>query len=99
MLLSCRLVSQYSNIEKQDYKAIDISISNIDSLDRYAQAILYLKSLKSVTKVSVKRISLNYVVFELIGDQGIDGIQQAISLGKKLQFVEGSDDIEYRLLP
>ena len=94
-----KLVSQYSNIEKQDYKAVDISISNIDSLDRYAQAILYLKSLKSVTKVSVKRISLNYVVFELIGDQGIEGIQQAISLGKKLQFVEGSDDIEYRLLP
>ena len=55
--------------------------------------------MKSVTKVSVKRISLNYVVFELIGDQGIEGIQQAISLGKKLQIVEGSDDIEYRLLP
>jgi hypothetical protein len=52
-----------------------------------------------VTTVNVKRVSSTYVVFEVTGDRGVDGIHQAIAIGKILQSVEGSDEIEYRLLP
>ena len=94
-----KLVSRYTNIQKQDFESVEILISDINSIDKYAETFSYLKSLQSVTRVSVKQASPNHIVFELIGEQGVDGIQQAIALGKKLQSIEGSDDIEYRLLP
>ena len=94
-----KLVSRYTNIQKQDFESIEILISDINTIDNYAETFSYLKSLQSVTRVSVKQVSPNHIVFELTGEQGVDGIQQAIALGKKLQSIEGSDNMEYRLLP
>lgn len=94
-----KLVSRYTNIQKQDFESIEILISDINTIDNYAETFSYLKSLQSVTRVSVKQVSPNHIVFELISEQGVDGIQQAIALGKKLQSIEGSDNMEYRLLP
>ena len=94
-----KLVSHYTNIEEKNTEAIELLVSDIDSLDKYAQTFSYLKSLQSVFIVNVKRVSSTYVVFELTGDRGSDGIYQEIALDKILESVDGGDRIEYRLLP
>ena len=94
-----KLVSHYVNTEEKNTEAIELLVNDIDSLDKYAQTFSYLKTLQSVSRVNVKQVSSTYVVFELTGDRGSDGIYQAIALDKILESVEVGDRIEYRLLP
>ena len=94
-----KLVSHYKNTGEKNTEAIELLVNDIDSLDKYAQTFSYLKSLQSTFTVNVKRVSSTYVVFELTGDRGSDGIHQEIALEKILESVEGGDRIEYRLLP
>ena len=94
-----QLVSHYSDDGRQDIQVIELLVNDIENIDEYAQIFSYLTSLQSVNQVNVKEVTSRHVVFELTSERGVAGVHQAISLGKILESIEGSSELEYRLLP
>jgi len=96
-----RLVSYYSDTDTagQDTQVIELLVNDIKNIDEYAQIFSYLTTLQSVNQVNVKEVTSKHVVFELTSDRSVAGVHQAISLGEILESVEGSNKLEYRLLP
>tara|TARA_B100001250_G_scaffold407639_1_gene428729 strand:- start:1917 stop:2960 length:1044 start_codon:yes stop_codon:yes gene_type:complete len=93
------LVSYYSDTRQQDTQVIELLVNDIENIDQYAQTFSYLNSLQYVNKIMVKEVTTQHVIFELTSNRGIDSLDQAISLGKILESIEGSNKLEYRLLP
>ncbi len=93
-----RLATQYANTGSARAEVIELLVSDINDLDEYARALSYLESLQSVTAVHVKRVSADAVMFEVISHGGLTAINQTISLGKTLELVSNSEQLNYRLL-
>jgi uncharacterized protein len=93
-----RLASQYANTGSTRTEVIELLVSDINDLDEYARALAYLESLQSVTDVQVKRVSADEVMFEVISHGGLTAINQTIALGKTLELVSNSEQLNYRLL-
>jgi uncharacterized protein len=93
-----RLATQYANTGSTRTEVIELLISDINNLDEYARALSYLESLQSVTTVQVKRVSSDEVMFEIISHGGLTAINQTIALGKTLELVSNSAQLNYRLL-
>ncbi len=96
--LADRLASQYANTGSTRTEVIELLVSDINDLDEYARALAYLESLQSVTTVQVKRVSVDEVMFEIINHGGLTVINQTIALGKTLELVSNSEQLNYRLL-
>ncbi len=97
--LADRLAQQYTNTGSTRTELIELKVVDINSLDNYARALSYLESLQSVSTVNVKKVSENNVLFELISHGGHNVIDQAIVLGKTLEYVDTTEELTYRLLP
>ena len=83
----------------QNIQVIELLVNDISNIDEYAQTFSYLSSLQFVNQVNVKEVTSRHVVFELTSDRGVASVHKAISLGKILESIEGSSELEYRLLP
>ena len=94
-----RLAAQYANTGSTRTEVIELLVSNVNSVDGYAKALAYLESLQSIRTVQVKRVSSDNVLFEVISHGGQSAVDQAVSLGRTLELVSDSDQLNYRLLP
>ncbi len=93
-----RLASQYVNTGSTSTEVIELMVSNINDLDGYAKALSYLESLQAVSSVQVKQVSEGKVMFEIISHGGLSAFSQTIELGKTLELVSNSEQLNYRLL-
>ena len=94
-----RIASQYVNAGSSVSEVIELLVTDIDNLDKYARALSYLESVQSISSVQVKRVSRNNVMFTLVNRGGLAVIDQSIALGKTLELVSDNEQITYRLLP
>lgn len=92
-----RLASQYAHKGSTRAEVIELLVSDIDDLDKYARALAYLQSLQSVRTVQVKRVSANEVMFEVISHGGLTAINQTIALGNTLELISNNEQLNYRL--
>ena len=97
--LDDRIASQYVNAGSSVSEVIELLVTDIDNLDKYARALSYLESVQSISSVQVKRVSRNNVMFTLVNRGGLAVIDQSIALGKTLELVSDNEQITYRLLP
>ncbi|GJM05930.1 MAG: hypothetical protein DHS20C09_19260 [marine bacterium B5-7] len=97
--LADRIASQYANIGSSVSEVIELLVTDVDDLDKYARALSYLESVQSISSVQVKRVSKNDVMFTLVNRGGLAAIDQSIALGKTLELVSNNDQLTYRLLP
>jgi len=79
-------------------EALTLTVNNIHDLGQYVKVLHYLESLNSVTKVTVKTLEDDRVVFELINLGGLPVIVQAISLGNMLEPVSSMENLEFQLI-
>jgi uncharacterized protein len=93
-----RIAAQYASTGSTRSEILEMRVTNIIGLDEYARTLSYLESLQSVSKVHVKRVSKNEVVFELISHSGVSAMNQTIALGKTLELVSDNQQLTYRLL-
>lgn len=79
---------------------IGTRISGIYNLDQYAEALKYLQSLSSVTRVDVNQVTAGEVSFTLRARGGCPAVSQAIALGRKMApDGRAGDCSSYQLLP
>ncbi len=97
--LADRIASQYANTGSSVSEVIELLVTDVDNLDKYARALAYLESVQSISSVQVKRVSRNNVIFTLINRGGLAAIDQSIELGKTLELVSNNEQLTYRLLP
>ena len=97
--LADRIASQYANIGSSVSEVIELLVTDIDDLDKYARALSYLESVQSISSVQVKRVFRNNVMFTLVNRGGLAAIDQSITLGKTLELVNNDEQLIYRLLP
>lgn len=93
-----RLASQYVDTGSTNKEVIKLVISDINDLNGYAKTLNYLESIQAISDVQVRQVSAGEVTFEVISYGGIDKINQTIALGKTLELVEYSEQINYRLI-
>ncbi len=93
-----KLATQYANTGSTRTEVIELLVSDINELDEYARTLSYLESLQSVTAVQVKRVTTDEVMFELVSHGGLTAFNQTISLGKTLELVSNSGQLNYRLV-
>jgi hypothetical protein len=96
--LADRLASQYVNAVSTGTEVLELTVSNINDLDGYAKTLSYLESLQAVSEVQVKKVTEGKVLFEVISHGGVTAINQTIALGKTLELVSNSEQLNYRLL-
>jgi hypothetical protein len=97
--LADRIASQYANTGSSVTEVIELLVTDVDNLDKYARALSYLESVQSISSVQVKRASRNNVMFTLVNRGGLAAIDQSITLGKTLELVSDNEQLTYRLLP
>jgi len=97
--LADRVASQYANTGSSVTEVIELLVTDVDNLDKYARALSYLESVQSVSSVQVKRVSRNNVMFTLVNRGGLAAIDQSVALGKTLELVSNNEQLTYRLLP
>ena len=97
--LADRIASQYANTGSSVTEVIELLVTDVDNLDKYARALSYLESVQSISSVQVKRVSRNNVIFTLVNRGGLAAIDQSITLGKTLELVSNNEQLTYRLLP
>tara|TARA_R110000782_G_scaffold17576_11_gene48992 strand:- start:186 stop:1232 length:1047 start_codon:yes stop_codon:yes gene_type:complete len=97
--LADRIASQYASIGSSVSEVIELLVTDIDDLDKYARALSYLESVQSISSVQVKRVFRNNVMFTLVNRGGLAAIDQSITLGKTLELVNNDEQLIYRLLP
>lgn len=97
--LADRIAAQYVNSGSSVSEVIELLVTDVDNLDKYARALAYLESVQSISSVQVKRVSRNNVIFTLINRGGLGAIDQSIALGKTLELVSNNEQLTYRLLP
>ncbi len=93
-----RLAAQYVNSGPTNKEVIELIVSDINNLDGYAKTLSYLESLQAISDVQVKQVSADEVTFEIISHGGIASINQTIALGKTLELVSNSEQLNYRLI-
>jgi hypothetical protein len=82
------LVNGYIMENKEDSKSIDvvkIKIDGVDSIERYAKILEYLRGLTVVKLVKVVDITNNNATFELNVNGGVEVIKRAINLDNFLE--------------
>ena len=94
-LLAAKFIQ--NNVQVQD--SITITITDIYSIDQYAEALKYLESLSSVSKVLVSNVTAGEVSFKLLTHGGCPAVAQAITLGRKLIPSGAGECSRYKLLP
>ena len=97
--LADRIASEYANTGSSVSEVIELLVTDVDNLDKYARALSYLESVQSISSVQVKRVSINNVMFILVNRGGLAAIDQSIALGKTLELVSNNEQLTYRLLP
>lgn len=78
--------------------AVQLLVEGIGTAEQYADVQQYLKSLNTVTAVSVRKVEPDRVTFVVSARGGMQAIADAISLGRVLQAVGNAGDGRYRLL-
>ena len=78
---------------------IELTVGAVDSIERYARLLDYLKSLSSVSSVNVKQVSAGEVALALSAHGGAQAVVRTINLGRILKPVERSDGYYYLLNP
>ena len=96
--LADRIASEYANTGSSVSEVIELLVTDVDNLDKYARALSYLESVQSISSVQVKRVSRNDVMFILVNRGGLAAIDQSIVLGKTLELVNNNEQLTYRLL-
>ena len=96
--LADRIASEYANTGSSVSEVIELLVTDVDNLDKYARALSYLESVQSISSVQVKRVSINNVMFILVNRGGLAAIDQSIALGKTLELVSNNEQLTYRLL-
>ena len=79
--------------------SVTITITDIYTIDQYAEALKYLESLSSVSKVLVNSVIPGEVSFQLLAHGGCPAVAQAITLGRKLIPGGTGECTRYKLLP
>jgi len=85
------------NAQAQD--SVTLTITDIYTIDQYAEALKYLESLSFVSKVLVNNVTVGEVSFKLMAHGGCPAVAQAITLGRKLIPNSTGECSRYRLLP
>ena len=78
---------------------IELMVIGVESLEDYARALGYLRSLDVVSKVYVNGVDRDQVVFQLAAPGGRETVEQVISLGRIFTPTASIDRLTYRLLP
>jgi hypothetical protein len=95
-VLAARYAGTHGAAEASDF---DITVVDVESVDRYARALKYLQSLNSVADVQVAAVREGTVRFSLRVHGGEAALAQAVALGRTLERVSGAESATYRLLP
>jgi len=74
-----------------------VTVEGIDSLEDMARVIGYLQQLSMVDSVELSRVAGGRAEFELMLNGGLQYLQQAIALGRVLQFESQLPAPLYRL--
>ena len=75
------------------------TVTGVNTVDQYAGVLKYLESLSSVNSVEVSNVAAGEITFMLQAHGGCLALSQAITLGRRLEPVDGNDCSRYRLLP
>ena len=95
-----RLAARYAQHGASgDAVQLDITVSDVNTVDDYARALKYLSSLNSVSAVQVTEAETGKVAFALSVHGGEAALDQALSFGRTLEPVSGGQGGQYRLLP
>lgn len=78
---------------------IEITVSDVNSVEQYARLVNYLDSLSSISEVHVKEVGTGEVTLALTAHGGEQAVVRTIGLGRTLQPVEGPEGHYYRLVP
>jgi len=79
--------------------AVELLITEVNSLGDYARAVAYLKSLDLVTGVRATRLARGQAWFRLDTAVGRNAVARAIGLGRTLEPLETAEPWEFRLVP
>ena len=82
-----------------DNAFVELTVSDIDTLQAYARCMDYLSGLEPVERLHVARVQADTVTFHLWVRGGRPAIDQAVALGKTLSPEQDSLHSGYRLLP
>lgn len=82
-----------------DAVQLDITVSDVNTVDDYARTLKYLSSLSSVAALQVTQVQTGEVEFALSVHGGGPALDQALSFGRMLEPVPGGAGGRYRLLP
>lgn len=93
-----RLANEYANAVSGGTEVLELVISDVKTVDDYARALAYLQSIQAVTEVQVKQVRENEVQFEVISHGGITAINKSIALGRTLESLDNSEQLNYRLI-
>ncbi len=74
---------------------IEILVNDITGYNQYSKVLNYLESLNSVTKVEVKEVTQDSVIYLLTTQADASVISRAVDLGQTLQQISTSS---YRLV-
>jgi hypothetical protein len=94
-LLAARYAGTRGAVELSGF---DITVLNVETVDHYARALEYLRSLNSVADVQVSEVVQGSVRFSLRVHGGEAALAQAIALGRTLERIDGAEAGTYRLL-
>ena len=95
-----RLAARYAQKgSAADAVQLDVTVSDVNTVDDYARTVKYLASLNSVAAVQVTRVEPGHVVFSIRVHGGEPALLQALSFGSTLEPASGGTSGQYRLLP
>lgn len=78
---------------------IALTVTGVSTVNQYAAVLKYLESLSSVTRVQVSYVTAGEITFMLQAHGGCPALSQAITLGRRLEPLDGNECSRYRLLP
>ncbi len=82
-----------------ELREVEITVTDIHSVEQYARVMGYLHSLSSISEIQVREVETGEVTLALMAHGGEVAVMQALSLGRVLEPLQGGGDHDYRLLP
>lgn len=93
-----RLANEYVSSVSGGTEILELTVTDINSVDDYARALSYIQSIQAVTEVQVKQVKQGEVLFEVISHGGITAINKTIALGRTLEQLNNNEQLNYRLI-
>ena len=95
--LADRLAIHYAQAGSHTrFSSIDIWVKNVRDFSAYTKVLRYLESLNSITRVTIKTVTSDGVLFSINTEAGADIVYRAIDIGEVLE-INGVANNEYRL--